>query len=161
MIRRLSDLLQHEALSNVLTYARYLTQLNSIFLNVLPKDIAPHCRLLNVKGNVLIVSADSGIWATRVRMIAPELLLGLKQLPEFAGIERVICRVRPSLFGNDVAKINSRLRNINQSRLLGPETANTIKACATSVQHAGLRAALIRFSDRLSVTYRNRCKQDG
>ncbi|WP_304985941.1 DUF721 domain-containing protein [Coxiella-like endosymbiont] len=66
------------------------------FLNqILPLEIVPHCRIMNLSKGTLTLQLESPVWATRVRYLVPHLLEQLAQ--QNLAIQRIQCRVRPNL----------------------------------------------------------------
>ncbi len=80
-------------LQQIVSKARNLSTLNQILKEILPKEVATHCRVINFDGPTLILEADSATWATRVRYLSAELteqfLLRGKE------INKIECRVKP------------------------------------------------------------------
>ncbi|HLB57305.1 MAG TPA: DciA family protein, partial [Gammaproteobacteria bacterium] len=64
--------------------------LNKWLHGTLPQEMIPHCRVMNVAHQTLILEADSATWATRVRYLTPTLL---EQLSDHS-IKKIECRVR-------------------------------------------------------------------
>jgi hypothetical protein len=56
---------------------------------VLPGDIARDCRVLEIRGPILVVGCRSAATATRLRFQATEIIADLKPLADFSGINEL------------------------------------------------------------------------
>lgn len=131
-----SQLLEQARLP-ILERARKLARLERVVLQLLPAELAAHCKVLNLKNEILILATPSPAWAGRLRFAAPDLIrqlkcrfslevrqVDLKTHPEAVEIQPVI---RPSL------RVSMR------SATLLAQTAETVK-------HPPLREALLRLA---------------
>lgn len=60
--------------ASLLHKARYLKELETKVLALIPTPLKEHCRVANVRDGVLILQTDSSIWATKARFLASDLL---------------------------------------------------------------------------------------
>ncbi|QHG92416.1 DUF721 domain-containing protein [Coxiella endosymbiont of Amblyomma sculptum] len=68
------------------------------FLNqILPSEIVPHCRIINLSQETLILQLEKATWATRIYYLIPNLLERFSQ-QKFNRIRKIRCRVRPNLY---------------------------------------------------------------
>lgn len=79
--RRLIDLFRQTGPDQhrVLQKAQRLQQMQTQLSQLLPADLAPHVTLTNLRGSLLLLSADSNAWAMRLRYLCPDLLAQLRQ----------------------------------------------------------------------------------
>ena len=59
---------------------------------VLPPSIAPHCRVVNIRGDCLTIQAADSSWATRLRFELPKAEPALRSLEDFAGVKEIRIR---------------------------------------------------------------------
>ncbi|WJW74945.1 DUF721 domain-containing protein [Thiohalobacter sp. IOR34] len=59
--------------------SRRLARFDRALRERLPPDLARHCRVGNLRDNVLILYVDSSAWAARLRFHSPQLLRQLRQ----------------------------------------------------------------------------------
>jgi hypothetical protein len=64
-------------------------KLNKIFQSVLPEFLINHIALATIRNDLLVVSADSPIWATNMRYEMPNILSKLTQLDNFPEINEI------------------------------------------------------------------------
>ena len=63
------------------------------FAAVLPDNLARECRVVDVRGSVVVVVCSNAGSATRLRFMAPEILVSLQQLADFRGAGTLQIRV--------------------------------------------------------------------
>jgi hypothetical protein len=121
----------------LLERARKLQRLEQAVRGLLPEDVAAHCRVMNLKNEILVVAAPSSTWAARLRFAGPELV---KQLEgQFAlKLRSVQIRIQPETLEIPVSK-QPKLKLSLASGTLLAQTAQT-------VNHPALREALYRLA---------------
>lgn len=81
--RTLDDHLSADtAMAKIATHAAHLQRLQSIFSAIIPAALSRACRVANYKLEVLIVHAENGAVATKLRQLAPSLSSSLRQRGE-------------------------------------------------------------------------------
>ena len=99
MSRRKIDDLLHERyrgfspLQKLLRQAGNQDSWTSQLRAVLPEHLARDCRVMDVRGSVIVVVCGNAGTATRVRFMAPELVGQLRQLADFRAVETLQIRV--------------------------------------------------------------------
>lgn len=86
-------------LQSVWRQAQQLAQLNTLVSSYLGSQLSQHCTIAGIKGEQLIVYADSPAWATRLRYQSTDLITTFKQHPELSRITQIVCRVLSSPYG--------------------------------------------------------------
>ena len=77
-----------EGAGKVLAHARLLVQLAGIYQEMTPQHLAHASRVANYKSRVLVIHADSGAVATKLRQMAPTLATELtKRGLECSGVQ--------------------------------------------------------------------------
>lgn len=83
-------------LAGTLAHAASLQHLQPLVSRSLPDDLAAHCQPGNLRGNTLIIHADSPAWAAKMRFHAPQLLRSLQRESGLSGLQRCEVRVLPA-----------------------------------------------------------------
>lgn len=83
------------ALCRLSDRARYLATLDRAVRSQLPASIADHCRVANLRDNILVLQVDGTVWATKLRYQLPQILADLQCLPDLKGLDSVRVRVAP------------------------------------------------------------------
>ena len=125
-------------LGRLLERAGRLRRLHGRFSEALPEELRPHCQVVNVRGDTLVVSCDSAAWGARLRYLERQLLgqLGV------AGLRRLRVKVRPPEHPAVAA------RPAGHSPRLDKAGAALIESAARGVDDAGLAEALRRLARR-------------
>ncbi|MFF7705741.1 DciA family protein [Pseudomonas sp. NPDC007930] len=114
-----------------------LSHLQRLLDGQLQPAARPHCRLASWReGTLLLVVTDSQ-WSTRLRYQQRRLQRDLQALPEFAGLMRILIKVKPSQEGATRAHTGT---------VLSAEAAETLQATAEGITDPALRAALERLA---------------
>lgn len=87
--------IRQSRLGNIVKKAQLHLSIEQSIKALLPKALTPHCQVLNIRENVLILSIDNAAIATRVRFMAADILKALKKELNLKGIQSIECRVRP------------------------------------------------------------------
>ena len=66
-------------LRTLLAHAARLEALTVLVCNALPAPLNQHCRVANVRGDVLVLHADSAVWASKLHYQLPVLQLRLAE----------------------------------------------------------------------------------
>ncbi len=126
-------------LKNVLDKAYQLMAINRSFIQLLPENIAQHCRVMNLKKKTLLIEADNASIATQLRYCAPELLQKMQAKPLFAEIQTLKYCVRPK-----VSTIEKKTPP--PTKPISEDTNQLIEQTAQSIPHPELKAALLRLA---------------
>lgn len=91
-----ADILADPATSfgGLLERAGLLIRLERLLHSMIDPALAEHFRVANLRQNRLILLTPTAAWATRLRMVTPQLLESLRQSGH-AGIEAIDIRVGP------------------------------------------------------------------
>ena len=117
--------------------AQRLRRLEQTILQLLPTDLAAHCRVVNLNKNVLILAAPSSSWAARLRFAATALADELRSRAslEVSGIQ---VRTRP--------EVPEAPRPARAGPTLSMESASLLARTAQDIDHRGLQEALYRLA---------------
>ena len=62
---------------------------------LLPEPLRNHCHVHDVRGGALFVTCRNAAAATRLRFLAPELLISLRTLQDFSRVSEIRIKVNP------------------------------------------------------------------
>lgn len=140
--RSLDDCLDHaDAAARVLTHARTLVRLGQLYETICPGQLARASRVVNAKSGKIIIHADHGAVAAKLRQIADSLRSGfLDKGVECIGID---IRVQPRQPGLAPALIAANKPGLSRA---GREHLGRLAASLDG--RSPLRQALERLADR-------------
>lgn len=121
----------------IIERARKLTRLEQAVLQILPDELAAHCKVLNLKNETLVLSTVSPAWAGRLRFLAPDLIKQLK-CRHALSICKVDLRIQPENIENPLPAKSSLCISLRSATLLA-QTAKT-------VNYPPLQEALLRLA---------------
>jgi len=126
----------------MLERARKLSRLEQAVLECLPPELGQHCKVLNLKNEVLVLATPSPAWAARLRFAVPDML---KQLQcQFS-----LRVVRAELKTQPVSVAN---QPVTKPRMvLSMANATLLAQTAQSIDHPGLQEALHRLAAKVRV----------
>jgi hypothetical protein len=129
--------LLHDAKLPLVERARKLQRLERAVQGLLADNLAAHCRVMNLKNEILVLAAPSSAWAARLRFAGPELVKQLKD--RFAlDLRSVQVHIQPE---------TQELQAVTQPRIKLSLASGTLLAqTAETVNHAALREALYRLA---------------
>lgn len=98
MSRKVSDLLSEQpqafsVLQRLLRRAAHQEAWTAQLQALLPEAMARDCRVVEVRGPVIVVVCANAASATRLRFLAPDLVENLRQLADFRGAQQLKIRV--------------------------------------------------------------------
>jgi len=136
--RPLTDLLHKKPpLSGLLAKADALLRLEQHLHAQLVPALRPLCKVASFRDGRLLVVVSSGQWATHLRYQERRLCQALQELPEFAGLTRILLKVQPPL-------IQSRGRGACPPP--PASAAKSLHACAENCNDPALQRALKKLA---------------
>jgi hypothetical protein len=123
--------------------AQMLTQLNHLLQQALPAQFSAHCRLANVKNNILVIHTDNPSLASLIRFQSPMLCKSLSEQleTEFRSIE---IKVKP----HHVA-LKPEASNTTSISL---SAANCLERTAENLEEGTLKTAMEKLAKRYKST---------
>jgi len=91
---KINHLLGTGRLAGLLARSRQQRKLDTLLSELLPDPLKAHCRILSISNSVLVLAADSPVWAARLRFHAPQLVRQLARR-ESGKRHTIHVRVRP------------------------------------------------------------------
>jgi hypothetical protein len=125
--------------ADLVTTARKLRRLNHFLASVLDQPLTNHCQIARFEGDLLVLNADSPVWASRLRYYIPTLLTQLKQnIPDLQGLKTIKITTTPPLPRPVAAPV--------KQRQISETAADDIQAMADTIADPDLREALLRLA---------------
>ena len=137
---RINKLLLGSQYSRLVSQARALMALETRLQALLPDPLKAHCRLLAVRGEILVLAADSPVWAARLRFHAPQLVKQLNHT-QTVTLHTIQIRVRPP---ERIVPAQRRQSMARRSK----NSTTALQQVAQTVSDAGLKTALLRLANR-------------
>jgi len=137
---QINKLLGSGPLAGLLARSRDLRKMGTLLAELLPEPLNAHCRILSIRNTVLVLAADSPVWAARLRFHAPQLE---KQLAQYTPVKRHaihVC-VRPA----ETALPPRPHKPVNRP---GRQAITALQQAAQNVSDPELRTALLRLANR-------------
>lgn len=127
-----------DSAANVMAHARLLLRLSRRFEAIAPAGLARAARVANYKSGKIVIHADNGAVATKIRQMSQRLCDDLsKGGPECNGME---VKVQP--------RQTPRQSRISTQKPLSPRTCDTLSATADTLPEGDLRTALRHLLER-------------
>ncbi|HGX92038.1 MAG TPA: DUF721 domain-containing protein [Candidatus Tenderia sp.] len=114
---------------------KQLQQLNRRLQNNLPKPLQKHCQVANRRDNTLVVTVDSPVWATKLRLFVPKLTKILRT----DNISQIEVCVRP-------ANGSPKRRTFRPPPHMSTAASGLLSQLANCTSDQKLRKALIRLA---------------
>ncbi len=133
---RCSQILNRAALP-ILQRAGKLVRLEQAVLQLLPADLGAHCKVVNLKQEILILATTSPAWAGRLRFATTDLIRQLKHQHQLE-VRRIEVKIYPESDNIQPVKRNTMQLSLSNAELLA-KTARSIK-------HPELQEALYRLA---------------
>jgi hypothetical protein len=118
-----------------------LQRLDDRLNQCLPPLLKSHCKVGDIRDDVLVLNVTSPVWATRLRYLTPSILAFMQRQCALATLRTI--RVRVSIPPEPVPapKQTTRPR-------MSIKSADYLKSTAQSINDPALRSVLLRLSDR-------------
>lgn len=142
--RSLADCLNADAgMARLSAQAGRLLKLQRLYERAIPAALARHGRVANVKSGNIIIHAQNGAVAAKIRQLAPRLAEVFRQ--EGVDLNEILVRVQPSTLVS--AERNTQIRSS-----IGEEAKQGLTTLAQKLpQDSPLRKALDRFVERAEL----------
>lgn len=153
--------------NSVAEHVLMLQQLTKILQKILPEPLAQHCQVANIHSDLIVLSASSPAWSSRLRFHTPVILKTLQQDYRISvhNARILVSQVEPDTFaGISSATIESQAipsqailpqTILSQTTLpqtflaktfLSKESAKLVRETAHSIKNSDLRDSLLRLS---------------
>ena len=125
-------------LGKLLAHARVLNRLDQILASILDPNLSCHCQVAEFRDHCLILVCSNATFATRLRMISPQLLDSFREEGDF-GIERMEIRIAP---------VNRPQPEVRKKRTLSPAAVQALGRFASDSGDADIQAIFERIKAR-------------
>lgn len=115
---------------------------------LLPREMGAQCQVANVRDHILSVHINNAAWATRFRLLLPDLLPRLNQLADFAAVTEIRLKVEP--FGQQSVGLQAMRDGVHTSRP-NPPHRKTLTDLAGTLQYDQLREAILRLASHADL----------
>ena len=122
----------------ILAHARVLSRLDQILASILDPNLSPHCQVAEFRDHCLILACSNATFATRIRMISPQLLDSFREESD-VGIERIEIRIAP---------VNRPQPEARKERTLSPAAVQALGRFASDSGDADIQAIFDRIKAR-------------
>ena len=129
---------QNPGLGRLLAHARVLNRLDQILTSVLDPNLSCHCQVAEFKNHCLILACSNATFATRIRMISPQVLDSFREEGDF-GIERIEVRIAP---------VNRPQPEVRKRRTLSPAALKALGRFASDSGDAEIQAIFAQINAR-------------
>ena len=136
---KINKLLGTGRLAGLLACSSELRKMDILLTELLPAPLNEHCHILSIRNSVLVMAADSPVWAARLRFHAPQLV---KQLLLRLPAKRctIQVRVRPP----EIPPVPLQ-HVVNRP---GAQGIAALQQVAQTVSDPELKTALLRLANR-------------
>ena len=125
-------------LGRLLAHARVLDRLDQILASILDPNLSRHCQVAEFRDHCLILVCSNATFATRIRMISPQLLESFREEGDF-GIERIEIRIAP---------VNRPQPEVRKRRTLSPAAIKALGRFASDSGDADIQAIFDQINAR-------------
>lgn len=136
---RINQILGKSGLKKLLAKIRRQQALLELVRQQLPANVAKHCTDLHMQGTSITLFADSPVWASKLRFLAPNLLSQLRK--NNPGIANLNVHSVPARHSKTTQK-----RRPHRTARHTQQGAATIDQSARSISHPGLKKALQKLA---------------
>lgn len=127
-------------LQQLLVQAERLQKATRTLHAQLPPPLEQHCKVANIKGELVVLHADSSAWAAKLRFHVAGILQQLRKQPGLGALQAIRIKVSP---------LSEALPPAPAERLTLSEYAATVlKSAARATEYPNLRAVLFRLAER-------------
>ena len=138
-VRKIGALLDAPELKSLARKVQRLAELHSVFLGCAPAPLSRATRVRDYQAGTLHLSADNAAVATKLRQLAPSLLLSIrKRAPEVTGIKIAV----------QVREVTPRPAGKSRVHASGIENVEIFRALAERLPDSPLKAAVSRLVRR-------------
>lgn len=136
--------MQDQSLKPLIEQANKLKNITKRLQHFLPSPLSEHVIVSNIKGNTLILQADSPAWSTRINFIATDIINYMRNEGGLAMVERLKVKVKP-------ARMQAKMKK----RTIEPmsnTTSDLLKSVAETVGDDDLANVLERLASHSKKT---------
>jgi len=129
---------QNPGLGQLLAHARVLDRLDQILTSIIDPNLSCHCQVAEFRDHCLLLACSNATFATRIRMISPQVLDSFREEGDF-GIERIEIRIAP---------VNRPQPEARKKRALSPAAVQALGRFASDSGDAEIQAIFDKINAR-------------
>jgi len=129
---------QNPGLGQLLAHARVLDRLDQILTSIIDPNLSCHCQVAEFRDHCLLLACSNATFATRIRMISPQVLDSFREEGDF-GIERIEIRIAP---------VNRPQPEARKKRALSPAAVQALSRFASDSGDADIQAIFDKINAR-------------
>ena len=129
---------QNPGLGQLLAHARVLDRLDQILTSIIDPNLSCHCQVAEFRDHCLLLACSNATFATRIRMISPQVLDSFREEGDF-GIERIEIRIAP---------VNRPQPEARKKRALSPAAVQALGRFASDSGDAEIQALFEKINAR-------------
>jgi hypothetical protein len=138
-VQKIDALLGGRELQALSRKARRLMELQQVFLDAAPPALSRASRVKGCKTGILFLSAENAAVATKLRQLAPTLLLNIRKTePEITGIQIAV----------QVKDVTAPRQKTPQKSALSAENVGVFRKLSDALPQSELKSALARLVRR-------------
>ena len=124
-----------------------INELENNINDFIPKELAPFTRLGNYENGKLVLLTSSGIWATKLHFLIPDIRTKLRSQPQWAGLRNIEIKVAPHLLTEIDLKPEVKEALQPLSKTSSELLKRTADELSDTPESNALKAALLRLSN--------------
>ena len=132
-------LLQSHLSNTLLQKAHWLNNLNQQLLLILPMEFDGHVKVAGVHRSLLILEADSPVWATKIRFLSYEITKQLSVKTDLK-LKSIKVNIQPNA--------SLRKKPIRKKPYISKYSAHQLESLADSIKYPRLQEALAKLAKR-------------
>ncbi len=136
--KKLGSIIRDPSLKPLIDQANKLKNVTKRLQHFLPSPLSEHVIASNIKGNTLILQADSPAWSTRTNFIATDIINYMRSEGGLAMVERLKVKVIPPK-----TQVEESLRSVEP---MSDSTSELLKSVAANVDDNNLADVLKRLA---------------
>lgn len=135
---------ENKTLGNLLLKFNRLQTWNTWLRECLPNESALflNCKIVGLDKTALIVMASNPHWVTRFRFFIPDLLIKLRNYPDFTLLRSICCKVKPVQHAPITAAPKREPLQISAASM------QVLQETAKKIQHKKLQLILEKMAER-------------
>ncbi len=127
-------------LQQLLAHAERLQKATRALHAQLPSPLGQHCKVANIKGELVVLHADSPAWAAKLRFHVAGILQQLKKQPGLSALQAIRIKVSPCS--------DPQSSSVMARPMLSEQASVVLRSAAEASSDPVLKALLLRLAQR-------------
>lgn len=134
----IKDMLGKSSFQGLIQKTQLIQSANHLFQSMLPEELAPYCRLINIVFDTVVVETSNANIATRIRYMTRELTSSLRYHDFLRNIRKIKVKLH-----TPQPKQQQPKRHVNP---ISQSSSQIIRESAQSITNPVLKGALLKLS---------------